>query len=59
MIKQYEICFAYSPKCPKKCAILTEMICKNKKCKFFKTQEEFEEGQRRLEYERKRGKRRT
>lgn len=34
-------CFAYRPKY---CTILTEMICKTRKCSFYKTKEQFEEG---------------
>ena len=30
-------CFAF---CPKRCKILTEQICKDKECSFFKTQEQ-------------------
>ena len=33
-------CFAYKAKY---CAVLTEMICKSRKCTFYKTKEQFDE----------------
>lgn len=35
-------CFAYMRK--GECGVLTELVCINKKCSFYKTQEDFEEG---------------
>ena len=41
-------CFAFrqanAHRC--RCAILTEMICKEKECPFYKTKQKFEEGYR-------------
>lgn len=36
-------CFGYSEK-GKNCRVLKELVCKNKKCSFYKTQKEFQEG---------------
>ena len=41
-------CFAYSSM-NNRCSILTETVCKNKICKFYKTKKEFEKG--RMKYE--------
>lgn len=37
-IVEQRSCFAYHPK---QCRVLTEMLCKKKKCPFFKTREQF------------------
>ena len=42
-------CFAYCTKNVKpSCSALTEMICKNGECKFYKTREQFYEGLKKL-----------
>ena len=42
-------CFAYSNKSVKPtCTVLTEMICKNSECKFYKTREQFYDGLKKL-----------
>lgn len=38
-------CFGYS-NINNRCSILTETVCKNKKCRFYKTRKEFEEGRK-------------
>ena len=36
-------CFGYS-NINNRCSVLTETVCKNKKCNFYKTKKEFEKG---------------
>ena len=43
-----EDCFGYNPRI-RQCKALTELVCKNKECKFYKTQAQFEEGIKMLE----------
>ena len=38
-------CFGYNNR-TKKCSVLTETVCRNRKCSFYKTQKEYEEGRR-------------
>lgn len=38
-----EDCFGYNPEI-RQCKALTELVCKNKECKFYKTQSQFEDG---------------
>ena len=39
-------CFGYS-NINNRCSILTETVCKNKECRFYKTKKEFEKGNKR------------
>ena len=34
-------CFAYMSKC-KQCSVLTELVCRKRKCTFYKTREQFD-----------------
>ena len=38
-------CFGYS-NINNRCSILTETVCKNKECRFYKTKKEFEKGRK-------------
>ena len=41
-------CFGYS-KINNRCSVLTETVCKNENCKFYKTKKEFEKGRKQVE----------
>ena len=41
-------CFGYS-NINNRCSVLTETVCKNEICKFYKTKKEFEKGRKKYE----------
>lgn len=48
MMSAREDCFGYNKE-RRECRALTELVCKNKECKFYKTQQQYEDGIKMLE----------
>lgn len=45
-------CFGYNPRA-KRCTIMTETICRDRSCSFYKTREEYEEGRQKYPQKKK------